>query len=160
MDNEQEKLMVKKLLRNLYKNFWIGLIIYAFIIGALLVLLITGFANSHSQEDSFLIFIYFIILAGSFVLAVVGLEPIIKDLRYLKSHKPMIIIGRVAKYRKVIHHGDPDTINYYPTIRDIDHENIEVEVKAEKTELNKTYYCIYLPNTKFAVCEEIIELNK
>lgn len=90
------------------------------------------------------------------MLAVVGLEPIIRDLRYLKSHKPMFFIGRVTKYRKVIHHGDPDTINYYPTIRDIDNENIEVEVKAENTELNKTYYCIYLPNVKLAVCKKIL----
>ena len=160
MDNEQEKLMLKKLLRNLYKNFWFGLITYTLLIGTLLVLLITGFVNNHSQEDSLLTFLFLIILIGLFVIAVVGLEPIIKDLRYLKFHKPMIIIGKVTKYRKVIHHGDPDTINYYPTIKNIDNENIEVEVKAEKTELNKTYYCVYLPNTKFAVCEEIIEINK
>lgn len=80
-------------------------------------------------------------------------ETFFKDMKLEKNGRFETITGEVIKYRKVVHGGDPDTISYYPTIRDIDKEWVVVEVKADNTEINKTYHCVYLPNTKIAVCE-------
>ena len=81
-------------------------------------------------------------------------NPIIK---LTKEKNFEVITGEVIKYRRVVHGGDPDTINYYPTIRDIDKEWIQVEIKVDNTELNETYQCVYLPNTKLAACEKVIK---
>lgn len=157
MNNEQEKLMFKKMLRFFYKKFWLKIITFIVLIIALIVLLILGFVRNQMDKDFLLMIMYSILLVGLMVLTFISMKAMLRDLIYIKSHKPKIIVGKAIRYRKVVHAGDPDTVSYYPTIRDIDNENIEVEVNTKNTELNKTYYCVYLPNTKMAVCEELTE---
>lgn len=160
MDNKHDRKMIKKLSRIFYKKFWLSIVIFSISIIIMSTLFIIVFIRySDSNEDFLLLIIYLLILISLFIGAIIDTKPFFKDLRDMKSHNFQIITGEVIKYRRVVHGGDPDTINYYPTIRDIDKEWIQVEVKADNTELNKTYHCIYLHNTKLAVCEESASLN-
>ena len=123
------------------------------------LLIIESIKNIDVEEDFLMIIIYLLILISLVIGAIIDTKSFFIDLEYIKSHEFKKITGEVIKYRRVVHGGDPDTINYYPTIRDINKEWIEVEVKADDTELNKIYYCMYLPNTKLAVCEELVNLD-
>lgn len=161
MDKEYEKTMMDRLSKVFYKKFWLSIIIFTLSIIVMFMLLVIEFIGTFEvEEDSLLIFIYLLILVSLAIGAILDTKHFFKDLKYIKSHEPKKIVGEVVKYRKVVHGGDPDTINYYPTIRSINKEWIEVEVKAEGTELNKVYRCIYLPNTKLAICEELLDLNE
>jgi len=159
MNNEQEKLVNKKLLRLFYKKFWFKNITFIILIVATIVLLVLGFIGNQIDKDFLLLIMYSILLVGLAVVIFISMKNMFKDLIYIKSHKPKIIVGKVIKYRKIVHAGNPDTVSYYPIIQNIDNDNVEVELKAENTELNKKYYCAYLPNTKLAICEELIEKN-
>lgn len=160
MDKEHEKTMMNKLSKVFYKKFWLSIIIFTLSIIIMSILLVIEFIRTFEVEDSLLIFIYLLILVSLAIGAIIDTKPFFKDLKYIKSHEPKKIVGEVVKYRRVVHGGDPDTINHYPTIKDINKEWIEVEVKADNTELNRVYHCIYLPNTKLAICEELLNLNE
>lgn len=160
MDKEHEKVMTNKLLKVFYKKFWLSITIFTLsIIIMSTLLIIESIRNIDVEEDFLMIIIYLLILISLVIGAIIDTKPFFIDLKYIKSHEFKKITGEVIKYRRVVHGGDPDTINFYPTIRDSNKEWIEVEVKVDGTELNKIYHCIYLPNTKLAVCEELANLN-
>jgi len=110
-------------------------------------------------EDIIVVIMCLCIFTGTLTVTIIGMKPFIKDIKIAKAKAFKMINGKVIKYRKVIHGGDPDTISYYPTIRDINKAWVEVEVKTHDTELNKTFHCLYLPHTKLAVCEELLDKN-
>lgn len=160
IDNKHGKMMIEKLSGIFYKKFWLGIVVFTVSIIIMFTLLIVECIKSFgSNEDVLLPIIYLLILISLVIGAIIDTKPFFKDLKCMKSHEFQKITGEVIKYRRVVHGGDPDTINDYPTIRDINKEWVEIEVKANNTQLNKTYDCIYLPNTKLAVCEESANLN-
>lgn len=160
MINEHEKLN-HKLSKLFYCKFWANLIILLSVsIGVLIVLIITLCNFLKGTENLKIVVMCLCIFIVLVVATIIGLKPFIRDMTLVKRGRFEIVTGEVIKYRRVVHGGDPDTINYYPTIKDIKKEWIEIEVKADNTELNKTYHCVYLPNTKLAVCEELLILNE
>jgi hypothetical protein len=158
MDKKQEQIMMTQLSKLFYKKLHLSLVVFTvsiIIISTLIALEIAKFFQLESF--SILIIIYLLIIVSLIIAAIIDTKPYFKDLRYVKAREFLTIIGEVISYRRVVHGGDPDTINYYPTIRDIDKEWIQVEIKVDNTELNETYQCVYLPNTKLAVCEKVIK---
>lgn len=157
MINKYEK-MFYSLSKTLYSKFWTNLIILSSIsIMALIIFILTFFNFLKGTEDINIVIMCLCIFIVMLVVTIIGMEPFFRDIKLAKAENFEVITGEVIKYRRVVHGGDPDTINYYPTIRDIDKEWIQVEIKVDNTELNETYQCIYLPNTKLAVCEKVIK---
>lgn len=156
MINKQEKL-IYSLSKIFYSKFWTNLIIlFSLSIMVLIVFVATFFNYLNGIEDIKIVIMCLCIFLVMLVVTIIGMKPFFRDIKLVKTGKYEVITGEVIKYRKVVHGGDPDTINYYPIIRDIDKAWIEVEIKADNTELNKTYHCVYLPNTKLAACEELV----
>jgi len=154
MINEHEKLFFM-LSKTFYRYFWKNLIILFSTSLMALIVFIGGVLNFlKGTEDIKIVFMCLIIFIVVLTVTILGMKPFFKDMKLVKMEKYDNITGKIVKYRRVVHGGDPDTITYYPTIRDINKEWVEVEVKAEKTELNQIYHCVYLPNTKIAVCEK------
>jgi len=154
MINEHEKLFFM-LSKTFYRYFWKNLIILFSTSLMAMIVFIGGILNFiKGTEDIKIVFLCLIIFIVVLTVTILGMKPFFRDMKLVKMEKYDNITGKIVKYRRVVHGGDPDTITYYPTIRDINKEWIEVEVKAEKTELNQIYHCVYLPNTKIAVCEK------
>lgn len=156
MDNERKKI-TDKLIKRLQSKLWINLIIGILVLILFFIVLIIVYDQFREGTEKLWVVI---MCVGFFVMVLLLLtidtKPFFKDMKLVKMDKFQTITGKVIKYRRVVHGGDPDTVNYYPTIRDINKEWVEVEVKADDTELNKIYHCVYLPNTKLAVCEELL----
>lgn len=149
--------MIKKLNDKFLKDFMVNLIISLLITILVFVVTIIGYNQFIEGKESFQTFLMCLfILIVMIAVTIITMVPFIKDLRLIKLRKSEEIKGYVIKYRKVVHGGDPTTYSYHPVIKDADKEWIEVEVKADNTELNKTYHCLYLPNTKLAVCRELL----
>ena len=157
MINKYEN-MVYSLSKTFYSKFWTNLIIlFSISIMALIVFILTFFNFLKRTEDINIVIMCLCIFVAMLVVTIIGMKPFFRDIKLTKEKNFEVITGEVIKYRRVVHGGDPDTINYYPTIRDIDKEWIQVEIKVDNTELNETYQCVYLPNTKLAVCEKVIK---
>ncbi len=153
--------IVKKLTKRFYKSFYTNAIIGFSIVVLVSIILIMGLLQYLKGLESFWIVIMCaLILILMLVVTIIVLTPFLKDMKAIKLRNLKEIIGTVVKYRKVVHGGDPTTYSYYPTIRDINEELIEVEIKADDTELSKIYHCVYLPNTKLAICEKLQDLNE
>jgi len=160
MLNKNEGNLIYRLSKIFQSKFWTNLIIlFSISVMTLTVFIIVTFNFLKETEDIMIVVMCLCIFIVVFVVTIIGMKPFFRDLKLYKSKRFEKITGEVIKYRRVVHGGDPDTINYYPTIRDINKEWIEVEVKTNETELNKIYCCIYLPNTKLAVCEELANLH-
>lgn len=161
MASKNGKVNIGNLLIKIHKRLWLSIVVFSLSIISIFVILvieIKGYLNSN--KNPLLIFIYVLILLLLIVMSIIDIKPYYKDLKYFKKYSYNSITGKVIKYRRVVHSGDPDTIDYYPTIVDTNNESVQVELKVKKTELNKTYHCVYLPNTKLAICEEVQNLNK
>lgn len=160
MTNKHEENLIYRLSKVFHSKFWTNLIIlFSISVMALTVFIIVALNFFNGTEDIMIVVMCLCIFIVVFVVTIIGMKPFFRDMKLFKAEKFEKITGEVIKYRRVVHGGDPDTINYYPTIRDSNKEWIEAEVKVDGTELNKIYHCIYLPNTKLAVCEELANLN-
>lgn len=160
MTNKHEENLIYRLSKVFHSNFWTNLIIlFSISVMTLTVFIIVALNFFNGTEDIMIVVMCLCIFIVVFVATIIGMKPFFRDMKLFKTKRFEKITGEVIKYRRVVHGGDPDTINYYPTIRDSNKEWNEVEVKADGTELNKIYHCIYLPNTKIAVCEEVQNLN-
>ena len=160
MTNKHEKNLIYRLSKVFLSKFWTNLIIlFSISVMALTVFIIVALDFYNGTEDIMIVVMCLCIFFVVFVVTIIGMKPFFRDMKLFKAERFEKITGEVIKYRRVVHGGDPDTINFYPTIRDSNKEWIEVEVKVDGTELNKIYHCIYLPNTKLAVCEELANLN-
>lgn len=160
MTNNHERNLIYRLSKVLHSKFWTNLIIlFSISVMALTVFIIVALNFFNGTEDIVIVVMCLCIFIVVFVVTIIGMKPFFRDMKLFKAERFEKITGEVIKYRRVVHGGDPDTINFYPTIRDSNKEWIEVEVKVDGTELNKIYHCIYLPNTKLAVCEELANLN-
>lgn len=160
MVNKREK-MISSLIKIFYSKFRTNLIILASITILVFIFLIMTIFNFIEKTENLktLIMCSFIFIV-MIVLTVIEMNPFFRDIKLIQTKKFKMIIGKVVKYRKVVHAGDPTTYSYYPIIRDINKDWVEVEVESENTELNKVYYCIYLPNTKLAICEEVLSFKE
>lgn len=160
MTNKHEKDLIYRLLKVFHSKFWTNLIIlFSISVMALSVFIIATLNFLNGTEDITIVVMCLCIFIVVSAVTIIGMKPFFRDMKLFKAERFEKITGEVIKYRRVVHGGDPDTINYYPTIRDSNKEWIEVEVKVDGTELNKIYHCIYLPNTKLAVCEELANLK-
>lgn len=158
MTNKNE--MIMKLFNKFKRNFRINSIISVLITILLFIVNLMIFREFVQGDEKFwnfmLLLLIFIIMV---VVTMIVIIPFIKDIKHIKMGKVKKITGTVIKYRKVVHGGDPTTYSYHPIVRDINNNSTEVELITDDTELNKVYYCVYLPNTKLAVCEEVKNLN-
>lgn len=155
-----ENRIISKLNKRLQSGFWKNAIVAFLTLVIVSIIAITGYHQFLQGFESVWVIIGCIgLFCLILIVAIISLIPFVKDIKLIKLGKIEKITGTVIKYRKVLHGGDPTTYSYYPIIRDISSDWIQVEVKADNTELNKTYRCIYLPNTKLAVCEELVNLN-
>jgi hypothetical protein len=149
-----KNVMTSKLKKRLYNWFLKNTIIGFLTVVLVFIFIIIAYNQFREGTEKLRIVIICVgILIVILTVAIIGMNPILKDMRFMKICDVKSITGTVIKYRKVVHGGDPTTYSYYPIIRDINANWIEVEVKADDTELNQTYHCVYLPNTKLAVCE-------
>ena len=160
MTNKHEENLIYRLSKVFHSKFWTNLIIlFSISVMALTVFMIVAINFFKVTQNIMIVVMCLCIFIVVFVVTIIGMKPFFRDMKLFNAEKFEKITGEVIKYRRVVHGGDPDTINYYPTIRDSNKEWIEAEVKVDGTELNKIYHCIYLPNTKLAVCEELANLN-
>lgn len=160
MTNKYERNLIYKLSKVFYSKFWTNLIIlFSISVMALAVFIIVTLNFINGTEDIMIVSMCLCIFIVVFVVTIIGMKPFFRDMKLLKVERFEKITGEVIKYRRVVHGGDPDTINYYPIIKDISKDRNEIELKAENTKLNTRYHCMYLPNTKLAVCEELLNFN-
>ena len=154
MTSEHEISEIDQLRRIFMKSFWMNIIILPLaVVTFVVILVVVSIKYVNGVESLKMVAIYLFMVIGTSVWTIKELSPFIKDFMLLRSGDYSRITGTVVAHRKVNHAGDPTTTSYYPTIRDSQREWIEIELKAEDTELNQLYSFLYLPNTKIAVGE-------
>jgi len=147
--------MISKLSRLLNKNFWTNLIVLVSTSVMVMIVFCVELMGYFQGEESVKTVVMFLgIFLAVVIVSFIGMSPLVKDRKLVKVQMFCEITGKVIKYRRVLHGGDPDTTSFYPTIQDVKKDWVEVELKAEGTQIGHIYHCLYLPNTKLAVCEE------
>lgn len=160
MVNQNDREMVNRL----YTIFYRKLLLNALVLISTLVMVFLVFWNSFvdyllSGEGMIITIICGCISAFLLIISIIALQPFLLDYRVVKSKKFERIIGKVIKFRKVVHGGDPDTVCYYPTFKSIVENAKEIELKADGTEIDRCYRCVFLPNTRITVCIELVDFD-